>query len=57
MTFPVPPVLCSVSGALNQRSGSAIGSQACKAMQALLSKGAYLPIVQSHVVQAQYFKV
>lgn len=57
MTLPVPPVLCSVSGALNQRSGSAIGSQACKAMQALLSKGAYLPIVQSHVVQAQYFKV
>jgi palmitoyl-protein thioesterase len=31
-------------------------STACQAMQALLARGAYLPLVQNHVVQAQYFK-
>jgi len=37
-------------------AGSVGGQAACKAMQAMLSKGAYLPLVQNHVVQAQYFK-
>ncbi|GAX86156.1 hypothetical protein CEUSTIGMA_g13569.t1 [Chlamydomonas eustigma] len=31
-------------------------STACQAMQAFLARGAYLPLVQNHVVQAQYFK-
>ena len=36
--------------------GSFGGQAACKTMQAMLSKGAYLPLIQNHVVQAQYFK-
>ena len=32
------------------------GQSACKAMQLMLGRGAYLPLVQNHVVQAQYFK-
>mmetsp|Transcript_37671 Transcript_37671/g.83889 ORF Transcript_37671/g.83889 Transcript_37671/m.83889 type:complete len:332 (+) Transcript_37671:101-1096(+) len=34
----------------------AYGSGACQTMQTLLAKGAYLPWVRDHVVQAQYFK-
>ena len=45
---------CVAPGALN---GSAGPSLYCRAMEALLSWGAYAPIVQRHVIQAQYFKV
>ncbi len=33
------------------------GASACETMQTILGKGAYLPWVRDHVVQAQYFKV
>mmetsp|Transcript_20004 Transcript_20004/g.50763 ORF Transcript_20004/g.50763 Transcript_20004/m.50763 type:complete len:310 (+) Transcript_20004:53-982(+) len=39
-----------------QGGAKAVGSGACETMQTLLGKGAYLPWVRDHIVQAQYFK-
>lgn len=47
---------CSDLDHVKTLSRATIHGQACKAMQLLISKGAYLPIIQNHVVQAQYFK-
>lgn len=53
----VPTNLTSASPSLARAvEGEVGGRSACETMQTLVGKGAYLPWVRDHIIQAQYFK-
>jgi hypothetical protein len=52
-----PPARSAVPTNLTSPDAEQNGRSACETMQTILGRGAYLPWVRDHVVQAQYFKV